>query len=192
MPNNTDNYNLRSEEVQDILTAVPNWTVRSGSALLCVLIVMFLFMSWFIKYPDIIEAQAVLTTENPPQKEYAKNGGKLQHLLVTNEEVVFPNSDLAVLENTAVYKDVQFLKQILDTIAITKNNFQFPIEQMPLLFLGEINTAYALFENNYMRYDINKKEQPFNTKKASHKNSASELQIRLQTLASQKVIQQNE
>lgn len=192
MPNNTDNYNLRSEEVQDILTAVPNWTVRSGSTLLCVLIVLFLFMSWFIKYPDIIEAQAVLTTLNPPQKEYAKNSGKLQHLLVKNEEFVFPNSDLAVLENTAVYKDVQFLKRIIDTITITKNNFQFPVDKIPLLFLGEIDVAYAQFENNYFLYYINKKEHPFTTKIASHKNSASELKIRLQTLENQKAIQQTE
>ena len=41
MPNNNDNYELRSEEVQDILTAVPNWTIRSGSALICVLTVLF-------------------------------------------------------------------------------------------------------------------------------------------------------
>jgi len=192
MPNKIDNIEIRSEEVQEILSAVPNWMIRLGNTLILGLIILFLILSWVIKYPDVIVAQAALTTENPPQKEYAKNSGKLQHLLVKNEEIVFPNSDLAVLENTAVYNDVQFLKQILDTIAITKNNFQFPMDQMPLLFLGEINVAYALFENNYSSYYINKKEQPFKTKIASHKNSASELQIRLQTLVSQKVIQQNE
>ena len=192
MPNSPDNYNLRSEEVQDILTAVPSWTVRSGSALLCVLIVLFLFMSWLIKYPDVIEAQAMLTTVNPPQKEYAKNSGKLQHLWVKNDEIVLSNCDLAVIENTATYQDVQLLKQIIDTISVNKDSFTFPLEKMPLLFLGEIDRAYATFENNYILYSINKKEQPFRAKEVLHKNSTNALKSRLQTLESQQSIQQTE
>ncbi|PHS04217.1 MAG: HlyD family secretion protein [Kordia sp.] len=192
MPNNTDNFNLRSEEVQDILTAVPNWTVRSGSALLCVVIALFLFMSWFIKYPDIIEAQATLTTENPPQKEYAKNSGKLQHLLVENNQVVSMNSYLAIIENAAKYSDVQLLKQLIDSTFVNTRTIYFPIEHAPLLFLGEIDTAYAMFENSYMLYSINNKEKPFNNKKLSHKNTSHELQIRLNTLENQQAIQKEE
>jgi len=190
MPNN--DIEIRSEEVQEILSAVPNWMIRFGNTLVFGLIFLFLILSWVIKYPDVIVAKAVLTTENPPQKEYAKNSGKLQRLLVENNESVFPNSDLAVLENTAVYKDVQYLKQIIETITINKNSFQFPIDKIPLLFLGEINAAYAMFESNYLLYYINKTEQPFTTKIASHRNSNNELQIRLRTLESQKSIQQTE
>ena len=51
MPNNIE---LRSEEVQEILEATPNWMIRWGNILVLTLIIMLFFISWFVKYPDII------------------------------------------------------------------------------------------------------------------------------------------
>ena len=72
MPNQLEDIELRSEEVQDILTRVPHWMIRWGSTLFLGLIVMILALSWIIKYPDKITSTALVTTEIPPQKEYAR------------------------------------------------------------------------------------------------------------------------
>jgi len=69
------NIELRSEEVLEILTKVPHWMIRWGNVLFLVLILLLLFLSWFIKYPDIILSEAIITTQIPPQKEYAKTTG---------------------------------------------------------------------------------------------------------------------
>ena len=45
---------IRSDEVQEIISAVPNWMIRWGITLIFGLIVMLIALSWFIKYPDII------------------------------------------------------------------------------------------------------------------------------------------
>ncbi|MFL0063910.1 HlyD family secretion protein, partial [Tenacibaculum maritimum] len=144
MPNNLEDIELRSEEVQEILTKVPNWMIRQGNTLFLFLIIMLLLLSWFIKYPDIIISDVIITTEIPPQKEYAKITGKIDTIFVSNGQEIKKNNSLAIIENTANYRDVLFLKSIIDTIKIQKENFSFPIEKTPILFLGDIETSYSL------------------------------------------------
>jgi multidrug resistance efflux pump len=135
MPQNNQDIEIRSEEVQEILSFVPNWMIRWGNSLFLLLIIMLLFISWFIKYPDIINADVIITTEIPPQKEYARVTGKIDTLFVKDTQHVIENETLAVIENTANYSDVFFLKSIVDTIKVQKKSFIFPIDKLPILFL---------------------------------------------------------
>lgn len=184
--------NLRSEAVQDILTAVPSWMIRWGNTLIMVLLMLFFLLSWIIKYPDIIDATALVTTETPPQKEYARVGGKLKHILVSNSEAVIPSQDLAVIENTANYEDILYLKSIIDTLSYTKERFDFPINDIPLLFLGEVDNQFAIFENNYIEYHRNRKLKPFHNKELNQILSQAEIKNRLANLNTQLTIQKKE
>ena len=56
---NEDTFELRSEEVQDILTKVPHWMIRWGTVLIFTIIVMLFFVSWFVKYPDVVKTEIV-------------------------------------------------------------------------------------------------------------------------------------
>jgi hypothetical protein len=85
---------LRSEEVQDILTRVPHWMIRWGSVVIFVLLAMLLFVSWLVKYPDIVSSQIVITTAVPPQKLVAKTSGRIETLLITDKAFVGPNTRL--------------------------------------------------------------------------------------------------
>ncbi|NMH89888.1 HlyD family secretion protein [Flavivirga algicola] len=190
--NSLDNIELRSEEVQDILTKVPNWMIRWGSTLFFVLIILLLLISWFIKYPDIIPSEALITTEIPPQKEYAKITGKLEIILINDYDEVTINQPLAIIENTASYKDVFILKSIIDTLKIDTKSFKFPFDNLPVLFLGNIDAQYALFENSYIQYKLNKELQPFSNESIANKISISELKRRLKNLESQKAISKTE
>ena len=118
MPDQLEDIELRSEEVQEILTEVPHWMIRWGNVLFLAVIVMLLFISWFVKYPDIILSEAVVTTQIPPQKEYAKITGKLNAILVEDNQEVKNNAPLAIIENTANYKDVYKLI----SVKITNNH----------------------------------------------------------------------
>jgi len=183
---------LRSEEVQEILTKVPHWMIRWGNVLFLFLILLLLFVSWFIKYPDIIAAEALITTSVPPQKEYAKITGKLEAILVSDTQKISSGEPLAIIENTANYKDVYKLKQLIDTIKINRKEFVFPIDGLPILFLGDIDAQFALFENSYIQYSLNKQLQPFSNERLANKFSISELNRRLKSLRSQKEINATE
>lgn len=183
---------LRSEGVQDILTRVPHWMIRWGSLLFLSLFVLLLALSWFIKYSDIITTEAILTTEIPPQKEYAKISGKIDTLWVTDKQRVQENQVLAILENTADHRDVYLLKEILDTLMMDRENVVFPFERLPILFLGDMESDFSQFENSYFQYVLNRDLQPFSNEALANKVSLAELRRRLQSLTAQRNIGKNQ
>lgn len=192
MPNTLEDIELRSEEVQDILTNVPHWMIRWGNVLFLCLVVLLLLLSWVIKYPDVIVSEALVTTQIPPQKEYAKTTGKLEVVLVKDNDTVTANQPLAVIENTANYNDVLYLKTIIDTLKATNKSFYFPVNKLPVLFLGAIESPYALFENSYIQYDLNRRLNPFSNEASANAVSVSELREQLEYATAQKRINQKE
>ena len=192
MPQNNQEIQIRSEEVQEILSAVPNWIIRWGNLLILMLIVMLLGISWFIKYPDIIATDAMITTQIPPQKAYAKTTGTLIAVLISDNDLVNIDQPLAIIENTANYKDVYILKSVIDTIRINNKFFNFPIDSLPMLFLGDVESQFALFENSYIQYRLNSELQPFSNEALANTYSISELNRRLHSLLSQRDINKTE
>jgi multidrug resistance efflux pump len=181
------NIELRSEHVQELLEAVPNWMIRYGNILIFGFILMFLTLSWFIKYPDIIASEAQITTKLPPQKKYAQVTGKLDTILITDNEILKEGSILAVIGNTANFEHVLLLRSAVDTIKLNNKNFTFPLDEQPILFLGDIDSEYALFENSYIEYQLNKELDPFKNEQTGNQFSKSQLYSRLRTLESQKL-----
>lgn len=191
MENKLDNIELRSEEVQEILSKVPHWMIRWGNVLFLSLILLLLLITWFIKYPDIIVAESVITTEIPPEKKYALVNGKIEAILVSDNQIVLPDQPLAILENSANYKDVYKLKTIIDTITLNKKEFNFPKDSLPILFLGDIETQFAIFENNYNLYLLNKNYDPIKNQLKANQNTVNELQRQFANLKSQRKINQS-
>ncbi len=192
MPEALDEIQLRSEEVQEILTRVPHWMIRWGNLLILVLVLLLLFLSWLIKYPDVIPAEAIVTTQIPPQKERARVTGKIESILVEDDQIVPEGTPLAILRNTANYQDVFTLKSIIDTISLNSKTFAFPIDDLPVLFLGDIETSFAIFENSYSEYLLNKELRPFSNEALANQISLSELYRRQESLKSQKKISKTE
>ncbi|MCF6351099.1 MAG: HlyD family secretion protein [Flavobacteriaceae bacterium] len=187
-----DELNIYSEGVRDVLSEPPKSIFRWGNTILLVFIGVVIFLSWLIKYPEIVTARALLTTEIPPQKEYAKVTGKIDSLFVRNYQEVTKNTALALIENTANFNDVIKLKSIIDTLKINRNSFYFPLDSLPMLFLGEIETDFSLFENSYVQYILNKDSKSFEGNDLTNKFSLSQLKLRLATLNNQKSINKKE
>jgi multidrug resistance efflux pump len=190
MEDKNTSFELRSEEVQELLTRVPHWMIRWGSVVvLCIMLLLFL-VSWMVKYPDIISTQIIITTNVPPQKIEAKTAGKIEAILVKDKTEIIKNTPLAVIENTANFKDVFLLKSILDTINIDKDNF--PFDKLKALQLGDIESSYAVFEKEYIAASLNKKLQPYKVEGAAQSYEALQLKERLNLLESQMGINENE
>ncbi len=192
MPQNNQDIEIRSEEVQEILSYVPNWMIRWGNTLFFLLIIMLLFIAWFVKYPDVISTQVMVTTSFPPEKIYAKSTGQFQTFLTTDEKKVSKNEVLAVIENSASYKDVLLLKSITDTIKLHQENFSFPIEKLPFLILGDITSSFSQFENDYSEYTLNNKLAPYKSETFANRMSVIEAKGRLQILLSQRDLNKKE
>lgn len=87
---------------------------------------------------------------------------------------------------------VLFLKSVIDTFAVSKEDFTFPISEIPILFLGDIDQFYANFENSYNDYVLNNEFQPFSNETLANRISLSELRIRLANLMEQQRLNRSE
>jgi len=192
MEDQNKELNIYSEEVKDVLSKPPKVIFMWGNTMLFAFISLGLFLSWLIKYPDIIVSDTTITTQIPPQKEIARTSGKLEAILTKDNQTIKAKQPLAIIENTANYKDVFKLKSIIDTIKVNNKSFEFPIDNLFMLFLGDIESQYALFENNYIQYQLNKQLKPFSNEVLANKYSISELKRRLKNLQSQKEINKTE
>lgn len=192
MPQNNLDIQIRSEEVQEILTSVPNWMIRWGNSLFLGLILGLLFVSWLVKYPDVITTDVLVTTATPPEKIYAGRNGQLDAILVNDNDNVPQNGILAIIENSSNYEDVLFLKNLTDTLKIDYKNFSFPLDQLPTLFLGDVASDFALFERSYSEYQLNKELKPLDTEQMANQFSLIEAKNRLNTLIVQQQINRKE
>ena len=134
---------LRSEEFNEVLSAVPSWILRWGITMIACVVVILLIGSAVFKYPDIISSTVTLTGTTPVSAVVARTSGKLQELYVENNQQVAANTLLAVIENPAKTEDILRLKELvgqaegnLDTIALV------PSRQLQL---GSLQSLYSSF-----------------------------------------------
>jgi multidrug efflux pump subunit AcrA (membrane-fusion protein) len=187
-----DTLELRSEEVQDILTKVPHWMIRWGTLLIFGIIIMLFFTSWFLKYPDIVGSEIVITTNIPPEKLIAKTSGRIVAILVRDRSVVGADTPLAVIENSANYNDVFLLKKLIDKTDINDNKKNFPFHLLKNAQLGDVESAYAVFQKDYIADGLNASLQPFQVESQAQKSESAQINERLALLLQQKEINEQE
>lgn len=189
MADNNTKFELRSEEVQDILTSVPHCMIRWGTVLIFAIILMLCFVSWFVKYPDIVSTEIVITTTIPPEKLVARTSGRIETILVQDKSIVKENTPLAIIQNTADYKNVFLLKSILEDHS-EGNEFDF--EKLKNVQLGDIESAFALFHSAYIANELNTNLQPFQVENNAQNSESIQIRERLNLLQQQKTINESE
>lgn len=184
----TKEIELRSEEVQEILTKVPHWMIRWGNYVILLVLALLFLLSYIVKYPDIVTTEIIITTQTPPEKLVARSSGKIEKILVENRTQVRENTPLAIIENTANYQDVFRLKNIVDAVKLSNQDIDFPFEKLLGLNLGEIEGSFAVFEKDYIDYELNKNLHPYQAEGIAQNFETIELQQRLKLLQQQKEI----
>ncbi|SRR6056297_429949 len=184
--------NLRSEEVQEILTNPPSWIVRWGITLIFIFTIIVVALSFIVSYPDFVSAKVLITTEEPTEKVIARYTGQLDKIFVADRDTVDIGETLAIIENNADFDDVQYLKGIMDTLDFKLKNFEFPIQQSAYLLLGDIENAYSNFEKSYVDYSLLQELEPYRNQLRGNKESLTEIKIRLVDQINQKLLLEQE
>lgn len=151
---NPDTPYLPSSEVQELMGKLPGWIVRWGTLLFLLVFLFAIVGSWYFRYPDVVRAKVTITTENPPIAVMARSEGRIQHLFVNDTQYVSKDQVLAIIENPAVYTDVEKLikslsglteEMMLDTVS--------PLTlQVSVMNLGEIQPDFAKLANDLDSY----------------------------------------
>ncbi len=185
-----------TEEIQDIIAIPPSWLMRWGITLFFAVIVMFVLLSAFIKYPELIKAQLKIQSPNSPKQIVAKVPGKLVALLVKDNTIVNKGQSLAYIESTANHKEV------LDLLVNLKNLQNEVLKGKPIggVFfkqfsngeLGELQTSYQAFFQAYLSYKSSVDNGFFLKQKVYLQNDLLSLTKQEKQLRAQQVIQKRD
>lgn len=187
-----DNINLRSEDVQEILTNPPIWIVRWGITLILFFTIILLLLSFLIRYPDFVSAKVLVTTKQPTEKIIALQTGQLEVLFISNRDTVRKGQKLAVIKSSADYADVYRLKEYFDSISSVIDQPNIPFDSFKKLNLGEIAPSLTTFEKSYTDLQLLRNLDPYYSKTLKEKLSLNEIKQRLKSQIRQKELLEKE
>lgn len=142
-----ENFENRSEEVQEILGTPPPWLLRYGTVLIFSAFVVFAWLSFWVEYPDMVVDPIRITFKDPPVRFRAQEGNYIESVLVGDNQPVKANQVLLVFRNTANFNHVLYLS---DQMKNLPNELDTTLARFSLdttLILGELQTdLYYFFE----------------------------------------------
>ena len=65
---------------EDFLNRPPSWMVRRGNLIFFFFFILLLLLAYFIRYNEVVEADILVTSENPPVALYSKRQGQLVYM----------------------------------------------------------------------------------------------------------------
>lgn len=160
---------LLSTEVQEIISYRPHWIIRKGNVVFLLVLLLLLSGSWFIRYPDIVNASGRLAAIDGPKTIIARAEGKIERLLVQNETMVMQGQPLAFLQSTANHNEVMQLFNWIEAVEqqVASNN----LHRLPALptsvLLGELQPDYEQFKLQWKELQTLSGNGYYNKKRAT-------------------------
>lgn len=146
---------LRSSEVNEVLSKPPTWLIRWGITIFFFVLLLMLAVTWFVRYPDLVRGNLKIVSQNLPKSVIAKSDGKLVKLLVTDRQLVQQGQKIAYLESTANHDEVFILSNLTDSlVSMTPNDnlsAAYTIEIPTFFQLGELQKSYQVFQETFTR-----------------------------------------
>lgn len=154
----TELYNPdRSEVTQDILSARPGFAEQWSLPFFLLILLSLFAGAWFIRYPDIVMANAYLTAADAPKEIVVRQPGKLERLFVANDDHVSQGQIVGWIESTADHAEVISLHHALEQAdSLLKYNKPAQVSKLfesPLRHLGELQASYQLFITSWQQFD---------------------------------------
>ena len=114
----TKMFPRRSEAAQEIISRKPGFLEKWALLLFMAILLLLVGATWFIRYPDIIEASGTLTGTNAPKEIIPLQTGRLIKLFVKNGDWVKKGEMIAlhkgIPHSVAAVKESVFLLTIAD------------------------------------------------------------------------------
>ncbi len=151
------NLPYHSEEVQDIMSFIPNRVIRWGLTVIFGVFALLLIGSYYFKSPEIIRAPMILTTKNPPVSLISKSTGKIDRLFASDGQNIDAKGNIALINNPTDFGHYLALKkEISECSQIPEWDAQvFAVDLSERLTLGELQISYGPFlknRNNFKQY----------------------------------------
>lgn len=129
------------------------------SIVLSLFVLMFVF-GWLIRYPDVINGQIIINTNNAPIKLIASTYGKLKLSHVRSMDGVKEGQVIAYIENSTIPANVFYIDSLTRKYSPNQDDIINISNKLPRNFsLGELNTKYYTFVNALQEFKNYKKDK---------------------------------
>ncbi len=149
---NESNLNLKSEEVQEILGTPPGWILRYGTLLFFLIIVLLFWLSYWIKYPDVVEHEIIISFNDPPIKMISPNSGYIDLIYASQNQKVKKGQLLVTFKTDADYQDVLTIYENLLKVKSLDINKLISINLDENIRVGEIQNSLLEFIEMQKQY----------------------------------------
>ena len=145
MSSSQNNLDIRSEEVQEILGTPPGWLARWGSTLIFAIVVALGWMGYFLKYPDIVEADISVTSTDPPKRIIAENSLNISKVWIQNEDTVQQGDVLITFNTKGNFNDILTLDEELTKVKLINDSTLMDLNLPRNLILGDLQQGFFDF-----------------------------------------------
>lgn len=184
-----------SEEVNEVISAVPSWILRRGITLILMVLLCIILLSAFIRYPDVVKTSLKVNSLNSPKAVISHQNGKLVKLLVKENELVSEKQPLAFIESTANHNDVLILAANLKALNQQINESQQLKDKnafQNVLNLGELQSNYQSFYQEYLQFVSTQNGGFYLAQKAYLEKELGEIKKLQQQINQQRQVQEKE
>ncbi len=171
----------RSEDVQEILSKPPSSLISWGTGSLLSILMVFVFLSIYIKYPETITGEAKLTTSIDPSLIYNLSDGYLEKLHVNEDSTVKEGQVLGEIRNALMSKNITYLDQLIIYIRSSIKNKTQNVN------IPETTLSFGFLQENYNTlikqiYDYNQVNNSY------HVQAMDRLQEKIEALESLSIV----
>lgn len=115
---------LKSEQMNEMLSHPPSWIARSGNGVFLLVILTMVFLAWFIRYPDEVNGEIIVSTSKAPIELSNQGNIQLKALNVHENQKVKSGDLIAQFDIQAKAEDIQKATVYLDFLEELNGVFQ--------------------------------------------------------------------
>lgn len=139
-----NNFTERSELAQEIISGKSDFFERWSLSVFLVLLLLLMAGTWFVKFPDIVRARAILKGSIVPKEIKVNQTGRLTGPFVKNNQSVKYGEILGWIESGADAKEIPIQAPVEGTVVLAT-----PLEQKQYIEqgtqLGYVNPSDTRF-----------------------------------------------
>ena len=152
---------MRDPVNREIHNMRPGWWMSWGIVMLSLTVLLIIVSSYFIRYPDVIVAEARLLSSTPSTTIPVKRNSRIVTVIARDGEKVSANGYLFVLENNSDLQDVLKIRTIIDHFDLNHDlDTVFRSEADNKYKLGDIQESWdVLIKALFDHYEIVEKKK---------------------------------
>lgn len=173
---NENNIEVLNEEIQEILGTPPGWILRFGTLIFFIVIVVLIWLSYWIQYPDVVVSEIIVSFNDPPSKLISPKSGYLNKLHAVNNQKVKKGQLLISYNSEANYLDVLSLYEKLLQVKQTNQSSILSLSFSENYSIGDLQKYLFQFLDKQNQYSLRVKGISEVTNKSDKQKQISSLE----------------